>query len=374
MLNQTKKIFIVGIKGVAMTNLALILKKMGKKVSGSDVKEEFITDSLLQKNMIPFQEGFDPRDLPKETSLVIYSSGHQGQNNPQVLAAKKRKIKTTTQAEFLAELLKQFKTKIAVCGCHGKTTTSSLLAYALLKLGASPSYMVGSSSFNSYPGGDYKANDYFVVEADEYGVNPPYDITPKFSLLKPDSILCTNIDFDHPDVYKNIEEVKFAFLKFFQKFRVDSKKNYHLDTIVSRWSKSPLIFCADNKSLMSLARKLPRASYLTYGYNSSSDLKIINIGINENGSSFMLQLKNQRHSGLSRIDSVAIQLGPRMTIKLFGEKNISNAAGVILTLLQVGFSAEKIKEAIKDFKGAKRRFEQAYVKNDTFLFDDYAHH
>ena len=195
-----------------MANLAVILKKLGKDVTGSDVSEEFITDELLKKNKIAWQSGFNPGSLPGNTDLVIYSAAHRGLLNPQIQQAKKRNIPVISQAEFQAKLLDRFKTKIAVCGCHGKTTTSSLLSYALIKLGVNPSYMIGSPSFDGYPGGDYNGSGYFVIEADEYGVDPPRDKTPKFHFLNPNYILCTNIDFDHPDVYKNLDEVKKAYL------------------------------------------------------------------------------------------------------------------------------------------------------------------
>ena len=160
MLNQSKKIYIVGIKGVAMSNLAIILKKMGKEVAGSDIEEEFITDELLKKNKIAWQVGFDPKNVPANTDLIVYSAAHRGDKNPQVKEAKKRGIKIISQAELLGRIIKEFKTAIAVCGCHGKTTTSSLLSYALIKLGAKPSYLIGSSDFNGYPGGDFTGKNY----------------------------------------------------------------------------------------------------------------------------------------------------------------------------------------------------------------------
>ena len=344
MLNQAKNIFLVGIKGVAMANLASILQKMGKSVLGSDVSEEFITEELLKKNSISVQRGFISSDLPENTDLVIYSSGHQGQENPQVLEAKKRAIKTITQAEFLGELAKQFRTTIAVCGCHGKTTASSLLAYALKKLGAKPSYMVGSSQFNNLPGGDYEGNDYFVVEADEYGVNPPYDLTPKFHFLDPDYILCTNIDFDHPDVYKDLTHTQEVFLKFFYKRK--------------------LILCADDGPTIQTVNSLDRKQYTTYGYLHHADAEISHVKTIAQGSSFKLTIGGHLRG--------VLEAG--FTIKLSGEKNISNTAGVVLTLLQLGFSTEKIRDAIKDFSGAKRRFELISVIGETYLFDDYAHH
>ena len=213
MLKQAKNIFFVGIKGVAMANLGVVLKKMGKNVTGCDVEEEFITDKLLKDNKITWKVGF--KDLPKNIDLMVYSAAHQGLSNPLIIKAKKRKVNVISQAGLLGELMLGFETKIAVAGCHGKTTTASLLSYALNKLNAKPSYFVGVPFFTDYQGADYQEKKYFVIEADEYGINPPSDKTPKFFKLNPDWIICTNIDFDHPDVYKNIEETRKAFVKFF---------------------------------------------------------------------------------------------------------------------------------------------------------------
>ena len=238
--------------------------------------------------------------------------------------------------------MNQFKTKIAVCGCHGKTTTSSLLVYALNRLKQRPSYLVGVPFFSEHQGGDFQGKKYFVVEADEYGVNPPIDKTPKFHLLNPNYIIATNIDFDHPDVYKDIEETKKAFLKFF---------NVSINQLIN----TRLFLCADDKNLMKVAKSLPKKNYLTYGFDKKADYQINSWKTDEEGSSFS-------------VDKFIYK------ISLFGEKNISNAVAVISFLLHLGFSQEKIKEAIKDFVGAERRFEKIYFKNNIYLFDDYAHH
>jgi UDP-N-acetylmuramate--L-alanine ligase/UDP-N-acetylenolpyruvoylglucosamine reductase len=335
MLNQAKNIFFLGIKGVAMANLAVVLKKMGKNVTGCDLKEEFITNKLLKTNEIKWQTGFDSKKLPQNIDLVVYSAAHGGTNNLLIIEAKKRKINLISQAQLLSELMDQFAQRIAVCGCHGKTTTSSLLVYALNKLKEKPSYIVGVPFFTGYQGGDFQGKKYFVVEADEYGVNPPQDLTPKFHLLNPNYIIATNIDFDHPDVYKNIEETKKAFLKFF-----NNKK---------------LILCIDDKNLMEVAENLPRESYLTYGFDKKADYQISNWKTDEEGSTF--SINNFLYKTL-----------------LFGEKNISNAAAVVSFLLHLSFSKEKIRNAIKDFYGAERRFDKIYFKNNIYLFDDYAHH
>ncbi len=343
MLEQSKNIFFLGIKGVAMANLAVILKKMGKSVTGCDIEEEFITDKLLLDNKISWMTGFDPDKLPKNTDLIVYSAAHGGTNNPLLVEAKKRNIKLISQAQLLGELMDEFKTKIAVCGCHGKTTSSSLLVYALDRLNQRPSYVVGVPFFSKHQGGDFQGKKYFIVEADEYGVNPPVDKTPKFHLLNPNYIIATNIDFDHPDVYKDIEETKRAFLKFFN--------NNNLRTIVPR-----LLLCIDNKSLMKVAESLSKERYLTYGESEKADYQIINYKITEGESTF--EIKNVGE----------------FKISLFGKHNILNATAVVVQLLKFGFKVEEIKKALIGFTGAERRFEKVYFKNNIYLFDDYAHH
>ncbi|MEK7633371.1 MAG: UDP-N-acetylmuramate--L-alanine ligase [Patescibacteria group bacterium] len=333
MLKQAKNIFFLGIKGVAMANLGVILKKMGKKVTGCDIEEEFITDKLLQNNKIHWTTGFDPHQLPKQTDLIVYSAAHGGTNNPLIIEAKKKKINIISQAQLMGKLIKQFETKIAVCGCHGKTTTSSLLVYALNKLKQEPSYLVGVPFFTGYQGGDFQGKKYFVIEADEYGVNPPVDKTPKFHLLNPDYIIATNIDFDHPDVYTDIEETKKAFVKFF----ADKK----------------LIANIDDQNLLQCINTLKA---ITYGESEKADYQIINYKISEEETTF--EIKNVGE----------------FKISLFGKHNISNATAVIVQLLELGFKAEEIKKSLIGFAGAERRFEKIYFKNDIYLFDDYAHH
>ncbi len=126
-LQQSKKIFFLGIKGVAMANLAVILKKMGKNVTGCDFQEEFITDKLLTDNSISWKIGFDLVNLPKDTDLIVYSAAHGGTGNPLVIEAKNRKVNIISQAKLIGEMMEEFENRIAVCGCHGKTTTSSML-------------------------------------------------------------------------------------------------------------------------------------------------------------------------------------------------------------------------------------------------------
>lgn len=349
MLKQATKVFFLGIKGVAMANLAVFLKKMGKSVNGTDTDEVFITDELLSKNNISYLTGFDPSSLPEGTDLIVYSAAHGGVNNPLVKSAIDRKINIISQADLIGEVMREFEISIGVSGCHGKTTTSSFLAYALDKLQVRPSFLVGVPFFSGHQGVSYQGKKYFVVEADEYGVNPPADLTPKFHKLNPNYIVATNIDFDHPDVYQDLEETKRAYLKFFKK-TLDGK------------IKTPFIFRSDDKNLMDVAKKLPVGTYVTCGYDDSADYQIINPKVTEEYSYFELIEK-----------AGGINLG-KFKITVPGKMNIGNAASVVVTLITLGFAIEDIRKAIVGFTGSERRFEEVFKNKDFYFFDDYAHH
>ncbi len=350
MLSTIDHIFFVGIKGVAMANLARILKQMGKTVSGSDVSEEFITDVSLKEAEISVTTSFEASQLPADTQYVIYSASHGGKNNPQVTEGVKRGITVLHQADLLGMLIKEFRKSIAVAGCHGKTTTSGMLAYALSKLSHSSSHMIGVSSFGDTYGGEFKGKDYFVFEADEYGIDPPEDITPKFHKVNPDYALVTNLDFDHPDIYKSFTEVKDAFSAFMQK-------------IIQKDTIPPVLFLnGDDEGLRDISFHLPPSAYIFYGASEMCDVTYSDISNDEKETIFVLNSEQYdiKHTEIS--------------VSLFGEKNVSNTTGVIAILLHLGFPIQDIKAVIRDYQGPKRRFEQKYFKNDIYVFDDYAHH
>lgn len=325
-----------------MANIAVILRQMGISVTGSDTEDTQPTDILLTEHGISWSTGFDPDDIPTETKNVVYAASHQGRNNPQVQEAEKRGLTIIHQAPFLGQLISDFHTSVAVCGCHGKTTTSSLLAYALSKLQAHPSWLVGAPSFNEYWGGQYQGSDYFVIEADEYAIDPPRDTTPKLLSLRPTYTLCLNIDYDHPDVYENLDATKHTFETFFHQ------------------TQKRIIACAEDANTNHVLQTLSPERYLTYGFDHHNDLVISDIRYDEVHSSFRVTYQGNDR-GI-------------FTLSLFGEKNILNAAGVILFLFECGFTSDQIRDAIRYFTGAKRRFELIANEHNIYLFDDYAHH
>ena len=215
-MSGKNSVFIVGIKGVAMTGIATILTQMQATVRGSDTLEAQITDSVLVGlgiDIVPLDH-----TLPPDTDLVIYSAAHGGAQSIQVTEARAKGITVQHQAEWIADYIRSFPLSIAVCGCHGKTGTSALLAYTLDNLGAKVSWLVGTSGFSGLKGGHYESGAEMVVfEADEYALAPPIDLTPKLELYSPTHIICTNIDFDHPDVYRDLAHTTEVFHRFFKK-------------------------------------------------------------------------------------------------------------------------------------------------------------
>lgn len=350
MFTHAQHIFFVGIKGVAMANLAHMLTQMGKNVSGSDIDISFITDEVFENSSINIIYSFEGDDLPDDIDLVVYAASHGGRNNAQVVEAERRGIRVLHQSELLDEMMNLFDTSIAVAGCHGKTTTASFLSFVLKKLVPEMSNMVGTPSFNGFLGGEYDGTQYFVFEADEYGIDPPDNLTPKFHLLYPDYAIITNIDYDHPDVYPSIVETKKA-------FQIFMNQTLQKDIIMPQ-----LILCKDDKNINELSKSLSKDSYITYGFSSHADVQIRHISTSEKGMRFSLSSK------LFNLTKVSIQ------IELFGEKNILNATAVITMLLHLGFSIEKIMQALSGFTGAKRRFEFIGKTQKILLYDDYAHH
>lgn len=342
-MDNFTNIYMLGIKGAGMASLAAILKKMGKHVWGADVQTREPADALLEKVGIEVKP-FGIENITSEIDLIITTGAHGGLKNPEVLAAKEKRIPVMTHAEGLGKLMDDFKTRIAVCGTHGKTTVSSLLAYLLVKMDAPCGYQVGAPSFSGLPGGDYTGNEYFVVESDEYAASPGTDNTPRFMFQNPTHILCTNIEHDHVDIYKSIDDTKVAFRSFFEKLPEDGA----------------LIYCADEQALSEVAQSI--TDVRIYGYSTSSGhfAHISDIHVDNGMTVFTLTLDGQ-NTGV-------------WISHLSGEHNVKNITGAIIFLYLKGFKLEDIKKHVATFTGSKRRFEQVYESDDYTLIDDYAHH
>jgi len=331
-LNKKKKIHFIGIGGIGMSGIAIVLAEMGYRVSGSDLELGDLTRKIGRLGGEIF-EGHKAGNLSKDVSLVVYSSAISN-DNPEFAEARKRKIPVLHRSEILAELFNK-KKGIAVTGTHGKTTTTSLISVMLEKCGLDPAIVVGGEIdlFN----GNAKSGKgkYFVAEADESDGS--------FTNFKPFYSVITNVEMEHMDYYKTIDDVKSAYRSFARNLKRGGTLFYNKDD--SHISEILQDFAAARKS---------------FGFGKDADIYPVDIEMNGFSTSFRCMYMGK--------------LLGRVNLKLPGKHNVMNALAVILVGLEIGLDFRDIVDSIKDFSGAKRRFQLRACNHEVMLIDDYAHH
>lgn len=338
---KKRHIHFVGIKGVGMTPLAIIAKEAGFKVTGCDIEEEFITGFSLEKARIEAFSGFS-KDHLKNTDLLITTMAHGGFDNPEVIAAKELGIKILSQGKALGVFMsgKIFERDlfgISIAGCHGKTTTTAMLATIFKESRLDSSFVIGTAEVSSLGNcGHYGKGKYFIAEADEYD--------KKFLKQYPKIAIFNNLEFDHPDSYSSLEEVREAFLEF--------AKNLPKDGL--------LVANGDDEEIKKIIKEY-RGNLLTFGRSPLNDFVLKNVRVSDSKTFFWVETKG--HS-----------LG-EFSLNVSGEHNALNALGCIAVSLECGISLENIKRGLVKFFGTKRRSEYiGRLTSGALLFDDYAHH
>lgn len=348
-MKKVKHIHFVGIKGVGMTPLAILAKEAKIRVTGSDVEEKFITDEVLKRFGIDWKIGFSPQNIEGRPDLVVVTGAHGGMTNPEAQAALEKGLKTVMQGEAVGifmdgKILGRDFSGISVAGSHGKTTTTAMIATVLAQNNLDPSFVVGCGGISNFSApGHFGKGKYFVAEADEYATCPETDKTPKFLWQNPRFTLVTNIEYDHPDIFADIGEVKEAFLKFMIKVPKDGV----------------LVVGQDSHHLQSLLPKIS-SPVVTFGEGPKNAWRIKKFS-SENGKiKFWVE-----HRG---VDFGSFEL------LVPGKFNALNALASIVVAVELGISYEKIRQALVKFSGTKRRFEFVGETDGTKLYDDYAHH
>lgn len=319
-MDKNTTYFFVGIKGTGMSSLALLLHDKGLKVSGSDIdKYTFTQRGLEQAGIVPLS--FDPDNI--KAGMTIIRGNAFSVDHPEIKRAKELNLPIITYPEMVEKIVEET-TSIAVAGAHGKTSTSGLLAHVLS--GVCPtSFLVGDGS------GKGVANArFFVVEADEYRRH--------FVAYHPDYTIMTNIDFDHPDYFKDIDDVIAAF-----------------ETLASQ-TKKGIFAWGEDKHLRNLKSAVP-VHY--YGTGDDNEFIAKNIKRTTKGSNF----------DVYRYDEF---IGNFET-PLFGEHNVLNSLAVIAVAYFEDVDLDEIKRELLNFKGVKRRFSEKKMA-DMVVIDDYAHH
>ncbi|MCX5812765.1 MAG: UDP-N-acetylmuramate--L-alanine ligase [Proteobacteria bacterium] len=329
-LHKIEKIHFVGIGGIGMSGIAEVLLNLDFTVTGSDIRKTDTTERLEQLGAKIFY-GHKKENI-EDADVVVISSAVKP-DNPEIQKAKEIFVPVIQRAEMLAELMRM-KYSVAVAGSHGKTTTTSIVSTILGHAGLDPTCVIGGK-LNSL-GSNAKLGDskFLVAEADES------DGT--FLLLFPTIAVTTNIDLEHLDFYKDIHDIKAAFLTFLNKVPF-----YGLD-----------IICIDNANVQSLIPQLKRR-YMTYGLSKQADLRAEGVTYNEAGTAFKVVYKGY-------------ELGA-IKLAMPGIHNVVNALAACGVGIELDIPFYKIAEALETFSGVQRRLE---VKWDGHikLIDDYGHH
>ena len=342
-LRKVHRLYFVGIKGVGMTALACCGQDVGLKISGSDLAERFVTDEILAERKIPYEVGFDASHIvANNPDMIITTGAHGGLNNPEVIAARERHLPIMTHAEALGNFM-DGKEGISVCGVGGKTTTASMIAHILSYAKYKPSFAIGSGKIKSLGlSGKYSTGKYFIAEGDEFANSAEIDNRPRFFFQNPKIVVVTNIEYDHPDIYKNFNQTKAAFKGFFQKIPDDGI----------------LIACLDNQNTKEVVKEIKNKQ--TYGLSPLADWHIDDIYYGYNQTIFNLTYKELTF--------------PQIKIKVPGKFNVLNAVAAFAVAFFCEVKPEIIKKALSEFSGVKRRFEFIGEKQGIKLYDDYAHH
>ncbi len=336
-LAKTEVIHFIGIGGIGMSGLSLIMKGKGFKVQGSDLTSNKNIERLKREKIKVFI-GQKKQNLKNATIVVISSAIKK--NNAEMREAKRKNLPIISRGKMLAHIVSLMK-NIVVVGSHGKTTTTSLVTSIFQKTKLDPTIINGGVINSIKNTAKLGKSDWSILEADESDGSFVH-IPPTYSII-------TNIDREHMDFYKSMEDLKSYFSRFIEK--------------VPSFGKS--FICGDDKINNDLIKSLKGKNFYTYGTNLKSNFLIKNIIQKKNFTEFDLfvNVPNKKKLFLKGLK-----------IPLLGIHNVRNSVAAAAVALTVGISVLDIKKGLKNFKGVQRRFNKLFTYNNIDFYDDYAHH
>ncbi|ANE47161.1 UDP-N-acetylmuramate--alanine ligase [Paenibacillus swuensis] len=331
-MNTAEHVHFIGIGGYGMSAIARVMLEMGYRVTGSDVAQQELTDKLAAKGA-QIYIGHEAGNV-QGANLVVYSTALT-KDNVEIMEAEKLNIPVIHRSQMLARLMNVRK-GVAVAGAHGKTTTSSMIALVMELCGTDPTYIIGGEIMNVGNNAKAGKGDYVVAEADE----------SDGSFLQYHSTLAvvTNIEPDHLENYDgNYENLKAAYVKFLSQVKDDGKA----------------VICLDDADLAEMKPKL-NSEVVTYGIHSEADYTARNIRLGDR------KVAYEVYHGVTLLGEVELSVP--------GKHNVYNSLATIIVCLEAGIPFARIAEAIKEFRGAKRRFQVLGEVDGILVIDDYAHH
>jgi UDP-N-acetylmuramate--alanine ligase len=331
MFGKKRRIHMVGIGGSGMSGIAEVLLDLGHLVSGSDLKQSGVTERLTSMGAV-IHTGHSADNVGLADVVVISSA--VASDNPEVITARAKKIPVIPRAEMLAEIMR-LKFSITIAGAHGKTSTTSMVGLLLHHAGLDPTIVIGGRLRQIGSNARVGRGDNAVVEADES------DRT--FLLLPAEIAVITNIDEEHMDHYKDLEDLKDCFVQFARKVPF----------------YGAAIVCQDDERAREIIPRIERR-IITYGFSPEADFQAVPIFLKEFGSEFQVY-----HHGVN-LGSVKLNVP--------GKHSIVNSLAAIAVAGELGISFDTARAALAGFHGVDRRFQLKCNVNDILVIDDYAHH
>ncbi len=336
--SETGPIHFVGIGGIGMSGIAEVLINLGHKVQGSDASDNANVKRLRERGATVYI-GHDEANLGGAAVVVVSTAIKR--DNPELTAARARRIPVVRRAEMLAELMR-LRRCVAVSGTHGKTTTTSLVATLLDAAGLDPT-VINGGIINAYgTNARLGAGDWMVVEADES------DGT--FLKLPADIVVVTNIDPEHLDHFKTFDAIKDAFLAL-----IENLPFYGF-----------AIMCLDHPTVQELVGRIEDRRVLTYGENPQADVRLMDVDLTGGTTRFSVLIRERATGRATYIDNLALPMP--------GRHNALNATAAIAVAHQLGAPIDVIRKAIAAFGGVRRRFTRTGEWNGVAIYDDYGHH
>ena len=336
-------LYFIGICGTAMGNGALLLRALGHEVSGSDDSIYPPMSLLLEEQGINILPGYRASNIDGANPDVVIIGNAMSRGNEEVETVLDRRIPFTSLPELLKREVIQGKNSIVVTGTHGKSTTSSLMAWTLESAGRNPSFLIGGVPENFHQGYQARPESEFVVlEGDEYDT-AFFDKRSKFFHYLPTTLIVNNIEFDHADIFASIDEIKLAFKR--------------VTNLVPR--NGIVIANGDDPNVTEIVR--------------GSHAPVVTFGITDNANFRAIDIQYTDHSSIFKVKAIG-HAEAQLEIPMLGEFNVRNALAVTAAALHHGLDFAEIQQAFSTFKSIKRRMEMKGEFGGVIVYDDFAHH
>lgn len=349
-----KHVHFLGICGTAMGAVASAMARKGYVVTGSDANVYPPMSTFLESEGIQIFQGYKPANIPEDADLIVIGNA-MSRGNIEVEAVLDRRLRYKSLPETMKEFFLWGRRNFVVTGTHGKTTTSSMLAWMMEANGLNPGFMIGGIARNLGRGGRFTDSDFYVLEGDEYDTSF-FDKRSKFLHYLPEVVIINNIEMDHADIYANVDEIKLSFERLLRVVPSNGLVLLNAD-------------CQHCREVCdTAARTLRTVRVLSVGMGDNADIRISNIEHRTDGCDFTLNVAESVEDAPSTLN------GERFSVPMIGDFNVRNAAMSACAAAVAGLTADQIRTALTSFEGVARRQEVRGTVNGVTVVDDFAHH